>query len=102
MSATNVSRWIGQEIRTRRTTLGLTQSQLAKASGVSERLLRSLEQGEAPGIGLDRLASVLAALGLELALSDGSRASLPDPRDDEYSQLLRSVVSSWSEGLSDE
>ena len=96
MGATNTSRWLGREVRSKRTALGLTQAQLSEASGVSERLIRSLEQGEAPGIGLERLVSVLAVLGLELALSDGTRAPGPDVRDDEYSKLLESAVASWT------
>lgn len=96
MNATNTSRWIGQEVRSKRTTLGITQAQLAEASGVSERLIRSLEQGEAPGIGLDRLTSVLTVLGIELTLSGRTRPAVPDIRDDEYSKLLESAVASWT------
>ena len=97
MDAKETSRWLGREIRSRRTALGLTQAQLSEASGVSERLIRSLEQGEAPGIGLDRLVSVLAVFELELVLSDGARAPEPGVRDDEYSRLLETAVASWTE-----
>lgn len=96
MDAAGVSRWMGREVRSKRTALGLTQAQLSKESGVSERLIRSLEQGEASGIGLDKLTSVLDALGIEFALSDGSRVPKPDARDDEYSALLESAVASWN------
>lgn len=97
VDATDTSRWMGREVRSRRTALGLTQAQLSESSGVSERLIRSLEQGEATSIGLDRLVSVLAALGLELVLSDGTRAPESDAHDDNYSKLLESVVASWIE-----
>ncbi|MBQ3106211.1 MAG: helix-turn-helix transcriptional regulator [Eggerthellaceae bacterium] len=98
MNATETSRWLGREVRLKRTELGLTQAQLSAAAGVSERLVRTLEQGEATGIGLDRLTSVLAALGMELSLSSGARAPKLDACDDEYSKLLKRVVASWTEG----
>ena len=98
MGATKISRWLGREVRLKRTALGLTQGQLSEASGVSERLIRTLEQGEAPGIRLDRLTSVLAALGMELSLSTGDRAPEPDAHGSEYSALLESAVASWTKG----
>ena len=82
----------------KRTALGLTQAQLSASAGVSERLVRSLEQGEATGIGLDKLISVLTVLGIELSLSNGARTPQSDRRADEYEKLLERSVASWTRG----
>lgn len=70
---------------------GLTRAQLAEASGVSERLLASLELGDATGIRLDKLLAVFSALGIGLAAqgesigeaqadNDIQVASIPHPK----------------------
>lgn len=61
-----IPRQVGQYVRDKREELGLTRPQAARRAGVSERLLASLELGEAPGIRLDKLMAVLHALDLEL------------------------------------
>ena len=60
-------RQAGIYVRRAREAQGLTRAQLATAAGVSERLLASLELGDATGIRLDKLLAVFAALGLSLA-----------------------------------
>lgn len=60
------------EVRDRRTSLGLTQQDLADMAGVSERFVRFVEQGK-PSIQLDSLLAVLETLGMELRLT--TRAS---------------------------
>lgn len=62
----SIPRQVGLYARREREAQGLTRKQLAKAAGVSERLLASLELGDAPGIRLDKLLAVYDALGLEL------------------------------------
>jgi len=102
MDAVALARWMGREVRSRRTALGLTQAQLAREAGVSERLVRSLEQGEAAGIGLDRLSAVLSALGAEIALSDAPAPRAPDQAAAAgYTALLEGAVASWLEGAGD-
>ena len=54
-------------MRQARETQGLTRAALAKKAGVSERLLASLELGDAIGIRLDKLLVIFDALGLALA-----------------------------------
>lgn len=63
---------IGYAIKDRRAELGMTQTQLAEAAGVSKRCLWSLELGQNPGVQLDKLTAVLGALGLELELAVGN------------------------------
>lgn len=60
-------RQAGIYVRQAREAQGLTRAVLAKKAGVSERLLASLELGDATGIRLDKLLAVFGALGLALA-----------------------------------
>lgn len=60
-------RQAGIYVRQARETHGLTRAALAKKAGVSERLLASLELGDATGIRLDKLLAIFDALGLALA-----------------------------------
>lgn len=65
----DIPRQAGQYVRTAREAAGLTRAQLAEKCGVSERLLASLELGDATGIRLDKLLAVLHAVGLSLSVS---------------------------------
>jgi HTH-type transcriptional regulator/antitoxin HipB len=56
---------IAGQVRSRRTSLGLTQEQLASLAGCSVRFLREVEGGKA-SLQLDKLLDVLEAVGLEL------------------------------------
>ena len=61
---------LGEAVRRRRRELGLRQVDLAELSGLSTRLVETVEQE----VGSPRLSSVLAlcrALGLELLLQPG-------------------------------
>lgn len=60
-------RQAGIYVRQARETQGLTRAALAKKADVSERLLASLELGDATGIRLDKLLTIFNALGLVLA-----------------------------------
>lgn len=59
-------RQAGIYVRQARESQGITRATLAKKAGVSERLLASLELGDATGIRLDKLLAVFGALGLAL------------------------------------
>lgn len=59
-------RQAGIYVRRAREAQGITRATLAKKAGVSERLLASLELGDATGIRLDKLLAVFGALGLAL------------------------------------
>ena len=60
-------RQAGIYVRQARESQGITRAALAKKAGVSERLLASLELGDATGIRLDKLLTIFNALGLALA-----------------------------------
>ena len=60
-------RQAGIYVRQAREAQGITRAALAKKAGVSERLLASLELGDATGIRLDKLLTIFNALGLALA-----------------------------------
>lgn len=63
-------RQAGIYVRQAREAQGITRAALAKKAGVSERLLASLELGDATGIRLDKLLAVFGALGLALAAQE--------------------------------
>jgi HTH-type transcriptional regulator/antitoxin HipB len=77
---------LASEVRSRRTSLGLTQQDLADMAGVSERFVRFVEQGK-PSVQLDSLTAVIETLGLELRLatrtSQAARALTGPVRDHE-------------------
>ena len=58
---------LGHAVRAERKALGLTQSDLAAASGVSLRFISELERGRASA-GVGRVLHVLNMLGLEVIL----------------------------------
>ena len=70
----SLPRQAGIYVRAAREAQALTRAQLAQRAGVSERLLASLELGDATGIRLDKLLAVCSALGLTLWVSDGADA----------------------------
>lgn len=97
MDVSAFAREIGQKIRAKRKDSGLTQQELASCAGVSERLVRSVENGEAYGVGLDKLASLLSQLGMALRIDDVPKTP-PVVQDPSYSDLLRKTVHSWKDG----
>jgi len=52
-------------VRARRTSLGLTQVEVAELADVSARFVMEMEQGK-PTIRLDKLTAVLEAIGMSL------------------------------------
>lgn len=69
-------RQIGLYVRRVREVRGLSRKCLAQRAGVSERLMASLELGDATGIRLDKLMAVLGALDMSLLVQ------LPHTPDD--------------------
>ena len=59
---------LGDSLRTARKALGLTQPQLALASGVGVRFIVDLEAGK-PTVRLEQVLKVIDALGGEVQLS---------------------------------
>ena len=81
-------RQAGIYVRQAREAQGLTRATLAKKAGVSERLLASLELGDATGIRLDKLLVIFDTLGLALAAQGditetGSEQSVNAPHADQ-------------------
>ena len=65
---------VGAVLRRHRRKVGLTQSALGARSGLRQATISALERGE-PGTQLRTLVDVLAALGLEVAIRERSKAS---------------------------
>lgn len=81
-------RQAGIYVRQARETQGLTRAALAKKAGVSERLLASLELGDATGIRLDKLLAIFNALGLALAAQgDIAKTNNEQPVDAPHADL---------------
>lgn len=97
MDATWFCREVGRRVRAGRKAAGLTQRELASRAGVSERLVRSVENGEARGVSIERVLSILAELGIGLELTDEPERLQP-AHDASYSALLRQAVESWRGG----
>ncbi len=79
MRVVSSSRAIGRIVKEQRVEAGLTQKKLAKKAGVSERLVISLELGDATGIRLDKLMQVLSALDLSLGILGAGDDAQPKP-----------------------
>ncbi len=63
---------LGEQIATKRKTLGLTQPMLAKKAGVGLSTLDALENGRLGELGYSKITNILTALGLELKLQEAS------------------------------
>lgn len=106
MGSSAFVRSIGAQVRAERESQGLTQKCFAQKAGVSERLLRSLEMGDAAGIQLDKLLGILKAAGLTFVLSGESSQdeatvhASSTTSSDEYSALLHEAVAGWMDGAS--
>ena len=64
--------FIGEQIATKRKTLGLTQPSLAKKARVGLSTLDALENGRLGELGYSKITNILTALGLELRLQEAS------------------------------
>lgn len=81
-------RQAGVYVRQAREAQGITRAVLAKKAGVSERLLASLELGDATGIRLDKLLAIFNALGLALAAQgDIAKTNNEQPVDAPHADL---------------
>lgn len=82
-------RQAGIYVRQAREAQGITRAALAKKAGVSERLLASLELGDATGIRLDKLLAIFSAIGLALvAQGDIGEAKNEQPVDAPHANPL--------------
>jgi predicted transcriptional regulator len=63
---------LGDQIATKRKTLGLTQPMLAKKARVGLSTLDALENGRLGELGYSKINNILSALGLELKLQEAN------------------------------
>jgi transcriptional regulator with XRE-family HTH domain len=61
---------IGLSVASHRKKLKMSQSALAQAAGISRATLGALENGRSGELGFSKVAKILAALGLELKVSE--------------------------------
>lgn len=71
---------VGEQIASRRKSLGLSQTALARQAGVGHSTVEALENGRLGELGFARISRLLSALGLELTLEERSarRPTLDD------------------------
>ena len=69
---------LGYEIRRARIARGLTQAQLAEASGLSRITLNQLENGFFPDLGVKKIQAILDSLGLDTSIQPATKARQPD------------------------
>ena len=84
-------RQAGIYVRQAREAQGLTRATLAKKAGVSERLLASLELGDATGIRLDKLLAVFGALGLALV----AQGNIDDTKHEQPTDAPHADLQPW-------
>ena len=64
---------IGQRIRTSRKRQGLSQASLGQQPGMSRATISAIENGTVPEIGIRKILSLCAALGLELLAQEKTK-----------------------------
>ena len=64
---------LGERIAARRRELRMTQPELARRAGVGRSTLAALEGGKMAELGFNKIALILAALGLDLKLVTANR-----------------------------
>lgn len=77
---------LGQELRDARLALGLRQSDVARAAGISPSWISRIERGEAPEVGFRLLCVLFAVVGMDLS-SRAYPGGAP-LRDDGHHKLL--------------
>lgn len=70
---------LGPEIRKARRELGLSQTDLALATGLSIKFLSQLETGKADNPGFANILDITRALGGQVMLDWSDMSSEPDP-----------------------
>ena len=89
---------LGYAIRQARTRQGMTQAELARASGISRVTLNQLENGLFPDLGIRKVEVILKNLGLELTVTE--RPSRP--KTDFIAMASTSASVSFKETLPDD
>jgi transcriptional regulator with XRE-family HTH domain len=89
---------LGGELRAARTTRGLSQLRVARASGVSQSSIQRIEAGTATGMSLLQMARVLAMVGLDLTA--GAHPGGSSIRDVAHARLLGGLRALLPQGTS--
>ena len=81
-------------LKTSRRALGLTQKELARRTGVSERLWAEVERGERPNVSLETALRMLSEVGVSVRLDDplGSSHALDDPAAAATARAARAAI----------
>lgn len=69
---------LGREVRKARLAKGLTQAEVARATGLSRETLNLVESGLVRDLGIKKVLAVLDYLGLEMRLQPRARIASPD------------------------
>lgn len=81
-------------LRTARTALGLSQKELARRAGVSQRLWSEVERGERPNVSLATALRMLSEVGVSVRLTDplGTDRELRDPATAASARAARAAL----------
>jgi len=63
---------LGEAIRSRRKSIGLTQQEVASPNGMSRVTLSNFENGKLPELGVRKVIAICATLGLEVVVKEAS------------------------------
>src|SRR5688572_14821467 len=80
---------LGSFIRDARKAHGLTQASVARAAGVSRLTLNQLENGVFPDLGIKKVSTILATLGLELHV----QPIAPEQKSQDFLSMASSTAS---------
>jgi transcriptional regulator with XRE-family HTH domain len=80
---------IGDQVREKRKSEGMTQAALANKAGLSRNRLNQLENGACSDMNFNTVMNVLHVLGMELRLGDfnAGRPTLDDMQREEWMQM---------------
>ena len=74
---------LGQLLRARRKELGINQHEAGRRVGLEQTTVSSVENGN-PGTRLETVFRLLAALEMELSISERQNGQNDSPQDDEW------------------
>ncbi|MEP7382525.1 MAG: helix-turn-helix transcriptional regulator [Gemmatimonadota bacterium] len=85
---------VGALLKASRLALHLTQKELARRAGVSERLWAEVERGERPNVSLETALQMLSQVGVTVRLDDpmGSIHVLHDPAAAAAARAARAAI----------
>jgi transcriptional regulator with XRE-family HTH domain len=93
---------LSQAVRARRSDMGLTQTELARLSGLSRATVNQVENGTLKDLSLTRTAKLLTTLGLSITISPARPKRLPSVRKPSMpalTQASQSASVSYSQSL---